>query len=419
MVLGTNNSLPSAGTIAMPLADTTVRNAKPGEKPRKLSDGGGLHLLVTLTGSRLWRMQYRFEGRQKMLTFGAYPYVTLLEAREKRDAAKTLLAKGIDPGEQARLDKLTKHVRDANTFNLVADEYLAKMERERKSEGTLIKTRWLLDFARADIGDRPIAEIKPAEVLAVLRKIEARGRYESARRLRGTMGAIFRYAIATLRAESDPTYALQGALTTPIVTPRAAIIDEMDFGALLRAIDGFYGQPVTLAALRLMALLFPRPGELRQAEWREFNLEKAEWVLPPARMKMRRPHRCPLPRQAIDLLADLHRVSGHGRGGLVFPSIRTVLRPISENTLNAALRRLGYGKDEVTAHGFRATASTLLNESGLWHPDAIERQLAHVEGNEVRRAYARGEHWDERVRMMQWWADRLDELRASRTSRSV
>jgi integrase len=239
--------------------------------------------------------------------------------------------------------------------------------------------------------------------------VELSGRRESARRVRSTIGAVFRYAIATARTEVDPTAALKGALASPVTIPRAAVTEPKKLGALLRAIDGFDGQPATRAALKLMALVFPRPGELRAAEWTEFDFNKAQWTIPASRAKMRRPHSVPLPPQAITILEDLRRFTG--RGKLAFPSVRTVLRPISENTLNAALRRLGYAQDEATSHGFRATASTLLNECGLWHPDAIERQLAHVEGNAVRRAYARGEHWEERVRMMAWWANYLDELR--------
>lgn len=222
---------------------------------------------------------------------------------------------------------------------------------------------------------------------------------------------MFRYAIATARAEIDPTFALRDALTKPVVTPRAAVTDPKALGALLRAIDWFDGQPTVRAALRLMAPLFPRPGELRAAEWNEFDFGKAVWTIPAARAKMRRPHRVPLATQAVAILDQLKRISG--RCELLFPGVRAPDRPISDNTLNAALRRLGYGKEEATAHGFRATASSLLNECGKWHPDAIERQLAHVENNDVRRAYARGEHWDERVKMMQWWADNLDELKAS------
>jgi integrase len=246
-------------------------------------------------------------------------------------------------------------------------------------------------------------------VLAALQKVERRGRHETARRLRSTIGSVFRYAVATARADNDPTFALRGALTTPVVKPRAAVTDPRAFGALLRAIDGFDGQPTTHAALKLMTLLFPRPGELRMAEWSEFDLDDAVWTIPATRTKMRRAHRVPLSRQAVAILKALGEVTGNGR--LVFPCVRTVARPISENTLNAALRRLGYSKDQATAHGFRATASTLLNESGKWNADAIERQLAHVENNDVRRAYARGEHWDERVQMMAWWADYLDSLK--------
>ncbi len=246
-------------------------------------------------------------------------------------------------------------------------------------------------------------------MLAVLRKVEVRGRHETARQLRSTIGSVFRYAIATARADNDPTFALRGALTTPKVKPRAAVTDPKAVGALVRSVWGYDGQPATKAALQLMAYLFPRPGELRLAEWPEFDLEAAVWSIPAQRMKMRRPHKVPLPPQAIAILTQLRDMTGHGK--LVFPSAWSQLRPISDNTLNAALRRLGYSQDEATAHGFRATASSLLNESGLWHADAIERQLAHEDADAVRRAYARAEFWDERVRMMQWWADKLDALR--------
>jgi len=239
--------------------------------------------------------------------------------------------------------------------------------------------------------------------------VEARGNYETAQRMRSTISRIFRYAVVTARAESDPAQPLQGALTTPKVTHRADILNPIDFGAMLRAIDDYRGQPSTQIALRLMAYLFPRPGELRQARWEEFDLDAALWTTPAERAKMRREHRKPLPSQAIDLLRELQDLTGFGT--LAFPATNSVKRPMSENTLNAALRRLGYTKDEVTSHGFRATASTLLNESTRWSRDAIERELGHVEGNDVRRAYARGEHLDERRAMIQWWADRCDALR--------
>ena len=393
----------------MPLNDATIRAAKPADKDRKLSDGGGLHLLVTRAGGRLWRMNYRFAGKQKTLAFGAYPAVSLADARERRDEAKRLLAAGTDPSDQARQQKAVALVNAANTFGAIADEYLDKIRRDGRADVTVGKASWVLDFARPALGNRPVAEISAAEILAVLRKVEGRGTYETAHRLRSTIGSVIRYAIATCRAENDPTIALQRALTTRTHKPRAAQTDVTGFGRLLRSIEAFTGQPSTHAALRLMALLFPRPGELRMAEWPEFDLDAAIWTIPAERTKMRREHRKPLPRQAVAILRDLHALTGNHP--LVFPSVRTWRRPISENTLNAALRRLGYGKDEATAHGFRATASTLLNESGKWNPDAIEREQGRIESNEVRRAYARGLHWDERVKMMQWWADRCDRLR--------
>jgi len=393
----------------MPLTDTTVRKSRPGNRPRKLSDGGGLHLLLTPSGGRLWRLQYRFAGKQKMVAFGTYPEVSLAEARAKRDEAKKALESGVDPAANARLEKLTKQLSQACTFSVVADGYIAKLKAQNRAQATMKKVEWLLDFAKPLLGNRPIAEIKSAEVLVVLRQVEKRGRLETARRLRSTIGSVFRYAIATTRAEHDPTVALAGALATPTITPRAAILDSQKFGGLLRAIETFDGQPTTKAALKLMALLFPRPGELRAAQWQEFDLDQAIWTIPAERTKMRRPHRSPLPKQALDILRDLNQITG--RSDLLFPSVLTVRRSISENTMNGALRRLGYAKDEMTAHGFRAVASTMLNEAGQWHADAIERQLGHVEGNDIRRAYARGEHWGERVRMLSWWADHLDILR--------
>ncbi|MBI1330929.1 MAG: tyrosine-type recombinase/integrase, partial [Alphaproteobacteria bacterium] len=303
------------------------------------------------------------------------------------------------------------------TFRVIAEEHLARVEKEGRADTTITKTKWLLEFAYPLIGDLPITQVGAPAVLNVLRQVEARGRYESARRLRSTIGTVFRYAIATARAETDPTIALRDALIRPKVTSRAAITEPKAFGGLLRAIDSFEGQPETRAALKLLALLFPRPGELRLAEWNEFDIEKAVWNIPAARMKMRRPHRVPLARQTSALLKALREISDGG--AFLFPSIRTNERPISDGTLNAALRRLGYSKDEVTPHGFRATASSLLNESGKWHPDAIERQLAHVESDDVRRAYARGEHWNERVEMMQWWADYLDKIKKTQSKELV
>lgn len=392
----------------MALTDIACRNAKARNALYKLSDGGGLQLWVQPNGAKLWRLAYRFGGKQKLLAFGAYPMFSLADARRARDGAKRTLALDKDPSQVKRATKAAQASGEA-TFRAIAGEYLAKLKREGRANITLLKREWLLSFAYPLIGSRDIKEISAAEVLTVLRAVEQRGHHETARRLRSTIGSVFRYGVATARAENDPTFALRGALTTPMVKPRAAVTDPRAFGALLRTIDGFDGQPTTHAALKLMALLFPRPGELRMAEWSEFDFDVAVWTIPAARTKMRRPHRVPLSRQAVAILKELGEVTGNGT--LVFPCVRTVARPISENTLNAALRRLGYSKDQATAHGFRATASTLLNESGKWNADAIERQLAHVENNDVRRAYARGEHWDERVKMMTWWADYQDDLK--------
>ena len=287
---------------------------------------------------------------------------------------------------------------------------LAKKRRDGKAATTLHKNEWALTFARPALGDRPIAEIGAADVLNVLRQVEARGRHDTAVRLRALIGQVFRYAIATARAENDPTFALRGALTTPKTKHRPAIIDPAELGAFLRTLDGFNGQPETLAALRLLPLVFTRPGELRMAEWAEFDLAKAVWTIPASRTKMRREHQVPLSRQALAILSELRALTGSRR--LVFPGLRSPENPISENTLNAALRRLGYSHDELTAHGFRATASTLLNESGKFSADAIERALAHQDPDPVRRAYARGVFWKERVEMAEWWADYLDRLKA-------
>ena len=391
------------------LNDTRIRNAKPGERDYKLTDFDGLYLLIRTNGSRLWRFAYRFGGKQKQIALGAYPQVTLAEARERRDAARKLLAAAKDPSVERRLEKIAKAA-GGNSFREVAEEFLGKQRREGRSEATLSKNRWLLEPAFAAFGDRAIGEVTAPELLHALRKFELRGRYESARRLRTVAGMIFRYAIATGRATRDIALDLRGALTTPKVNHRAAITDPKELGALLRAIEGYSGQPTTRLALQLSALLFVRPGELRLARWKEIDFEKAVWTVPAETMKMKRPHRVPLSRQAIVIFRELHGMTGQGE--YVFPAVNSFRRPMSNNTLNAALRRLGYAKDEISVSGFRATASTLLNEMGRWNPDAIERQLAHMEENDVRRAYMHAaEFWNERVEMMQVWADYLDELR--------
>lgn len=386
----------------MALSDAQLRTLKPGATARKVSDGGGLHVLVTPQGSRLWRLAYRHGGKQKLLALGSYPAVSLADARARRDEAKQLLASGIDPTVEAKAEKARKRAASADTFGAIADEFLAKVEREGKADATLKKKRWLISLAVPDIGKRPISEITAPEILVALRKVEALGNYETARRLRAVIGQVFRYAIATSRAANDPTFGLRGALVAPKVTHRAALTDWPGFEGMLRAVWGYLGTRETRAALKLMAILYPRPGELRQAEWTEFDLDKAVWSIPASRSKMRREHRKPLPALAVDILRELRNHTGNRR--LAFPSIQSPERPLSENTLNAALRRLGYSNTEATSHGFRATASTLLNESGRWSADAIEAELGHFGADEVRRAYHRAAYWDERVRMADWWA---------------
>jgi integrase len=393
----------------MSLSDLAIRRAKPDtNRTIKLSDGGGLQLWITPRGSKLWRIAYRFDGKQKKLALGPYPVVTLAEAREQLEIAKRLLIRNIDPSTNRKDERRIAVERQADTFELIARELLEKKTNEGKAPKTMQKLEWLLSLVLPDIGHLPITEIDAPEVLAALRVVEARGRLETAHRLRGVIGEVFRYAVATARASGDPTAALRGALVIPKVTHRPAITDEAELGGLLRAIAGYAGAPEVRIALQLLALTFVRPGELRKATWTEVDMDKAIWSIPAERMKMGRPHRVPLAKPTLQLLSKLRRLSGHLE--LLFPGARSSARPMSDNTLNAALRRIGYSKDEMTAHGFRATASTILNESGLWNPDAIEAQLAHVENNAIRRAYARAQYWDERVRMMDWWAQKIETL---------
>lgn len=394
----------------MGLSAFAVAKAKGRERPYKLADAEGLYLFVTPDGRRYWRMNFRFEGKQRTLSFGVFPDVGLAGARAKRDAARRIIASGQDPAAVKKRDAMQARMEASSAFKAVAEEWLDKATREGRAEVTLGKLKWLLDFAYPTLGSRKISEITAPELLAVLRVIEKRGHYETARRLRSTCGQVFRYAIATGLAERDPSADLRGALITPKVKHRAAILEPLAAGALLRAIEDYSGYAVTRNALRLAAHTFARPGEVRQAEWSEFDVDKGLWVIPAGKTKMRKAHRVPLSRQALAVVEELRPVSGHRRH--LFPAQGGRDRPMCENTLNLALRRMGFDGDTMTAHGFRAMASTLLNEQGKWNPDAIERQLGHAESDDVRRAYARGEHWAERVEMMQDWSDYLDQLRA-------
>lgn len=393
----------------MMLTQLKITSAKPMAKPYNLADGQGLVLIVQTTGSKLWRFRYRYGGVQKTLHLGPWPTISLVDAREKCREARRAIAAGFDPVLEKKRAKITAKFAVATTFKDVALEWIAKCEREGRADVTLDKIRWLLGMAYPLIGTLPINSITPAETLAVLRKVETKGRYESARRMRSVLSRIFRYGIATARCDRDVAADLRGALTTPRTTHHAAITDPREVGILLKTIETYTGQAVTRIAMRLSPHLFVRPGELRQAEWSEIDVDKAIWSIPAERMKMRRPHKVPLSRQVLEMLEELREITGHRQH--LFPCMGRPRKPMSENGVNQALRRLGYESGEMTAHGFRAMAATLLNEMGCWHPDAIERQLAHQEMSSVRRAYARGEYWDERVAMMQHWSDYLDGLR--------
>lgn len=393
----------------MRLTDLALRNAKPRDNPYKLFDGGGLHLIVNPGGSRIWRLAYRFAGKANQLSFGPYPLVSLAEARQKRDEAKKLLLDGKDPSTTRKLEKVNAALAQGNTFGLLAGEYIERLERRGASERTLAKNRWLLEtLAGPALGDRPIGEITPVEILAVLQRVERSGRHESARRLRGSIGSVFRFAIATLRAEHDPTSALRDALERPKVTHRAALTDPKKLGGRMRAMDEYDGWPTLKAAMLFTALTFARPGEVRGARWAEIDFGKAVWNIPAERMKMRRAHVVPLSRQALAVLAEIRPLAGVSE--LVFPSIRSNKKVLSDNAMNSALRRMGFTQDEMTAHGFRASASSILNERGH-SSDVIEAALGHLDQNEVRRAYNRATYWPERVTLMQVWADLLDEFR--------
>ena len=403
----------------MPLSDSAIREAKPRDKAYKLSDSEGLYLQVSTSGAKLWRWKYRIHGKEKKLAIGAYPSVTLKQAREKRNAAKASLALGKDPSREKQRQAMLDRHEAGNTFGLIAAEWVHLKKNNGKDSwapATAAKNEWLLEELAPALGNLPIADILPVEVLNAVRKIEARGKVESARRALQVAGGVFRYAVATTRLLSDPTRDLKGALRAPDVKHRAAILDPVKLGELLRAIDGYEGHFTTKFALEIVPHVFLRPGELRFAQWSEVDFDKAVWSIPAERTKMRKPHHVPLSRQSLSILQRLHAV--RLSDGYLFPSIRSHTRPMSENTLNAALRRLGYASDEVCAHGFRATASTLLNEAlhpktghPMWSADAIEKALAHGDSDKVRAAYHRSVHWPERVEMAAWWSDYLDTLR--------
>src|SRR5258708_6693235 len=400
----------------MPLTEIAVRNAKARAKPVRLFDSRGLYLEIAPSGGKWWRFKYRFTEKEKRLSLGVYPEVSLKAARAKRDEARRLLTDGVDPSEHRQQGKSALALKAANSFETVAREWFAKFsENWVDTHSTKIIRRLERDLFPW-LGARPINSITAVDLLTALRRIESRGALETAHRAMQNCGQVFRYAVATGRAERDPTGDLRGALPPVKEKHHASIRDPKAIGALLRAIDGYEGSLVTKCALRLAPLLFVRPGELRRGEWTEFNLDAAEWRIPAERMKMREQHIVPLSTQAVAILRELYALTGARR--YVFPGARTNGRPLSENTVNAGLRRLGYAKDEMTGHGFRSMASTHLNEHGR-HRDAIERQLAHAERDDVRAAYNFAEHLPERRRMMQAWADYLDGLKAGAKVTSI
>jgi integrase len=394
----------------MPLTDTAIKNAKPGGKTVRLFDGGGMYLEISPAGGKWWRLKYRYDGKEKRLSLGVYPEVSLKDARQRREDARKLLARDIDPSVNRRAVKAARIERAGNSFEVVAREWFAKYSPNWAPANAEKIIRRLENDAFPWIGGRAVAEITAPELLSVMRRIESRGALESAHRIRGYCGRVFRYAIATGRAERDPSSDLKGALPPAKKNHRAAITEPSQAAGLLRAIDGYQGEFVTKCALRLAPLVFVRPGELRKAEWAEIDLDKAEWNIPPGRMKMREPHLVPLSIQAVAILRELQPLTGRGR--YVFPGARTNGRPMSDNAILAALRRMGFAKDEMSGHGFRAMARTILDEVLGVRPDFIEHQLAHAVRDPNGRAYNRTAHLAERKKMMQSWADYLDKLKA-------
>ncbi|MDB6086855.1 MAG: integrase [Gammaproteobacteria bacterium] len=390
------------------LNDTMIRTIKPGQKPQKLFDTGGLYLLLQPNDARYWRLKYRLHGIEKTLSLGVYPEVSLKQARERREKLRQQIANDIDPSGARKAEKRA----DAQSFKSVALEWhQQRVATWSKGYATQLMHRMNKNLFPW-IGSKPIAKMTAADFLDCLQRIEKRGAVEMAHRARGTCSDVMRFAVATRRAERDPTVDLRGAIAPTKRKHLASIKDPKGIGDLMRAIDGYVGRSeVVNAAVRLIPLVFTRTCEMRKAEWSEFDLDNAQWKVPPERMKRRFPQIVPLSTQAIKILRDLLPITGPN--GLVFPSIRSGSRPISDGTINAALRMMGYTGDHMTGHGFRSMASTILNEQG-WHPDAIERQLSHAEKNTVRGIYNYAEYLPIRREMMQAWADYLDALRKNK-----
>lgn len=398
----------------MALSDTSIRNARARERARKLYDERGLYLLITPEGHRWWRLKYRFNAKEKLISLGRYPEIGLKQARQRRDEARKLLAEGIDPSAERKSKK--SKLEPSGSFETVAREWFEKFSSTWAATHAQTVIRRLEANAFPTIGTKPVADVTPVELLTVLRRVEARGAVSTAHRIKQIVGQVFRFAIATGRASRDPSADLRGALAPERERHFGALTNPSDVAGLMRAIGGYQGSFVVKCALHFSALTFGRPGEIRRAEWNEIDIGESLWRISAERMKMRREHLVPLSRQALSILQRLQPLTGNGI--YVFPNGRVATRPMSENAITAALRYMGYESGQMTAHGFRTLASTLLNEQG-WPADAIERQLAHVERDAVRGAYNRAEYLSERRRMMQAWADYLDELVTGTTSVSI
>lgn len=406
------------------LTDTAIKQAKPKDKAYKIFDGGGLFLLVNKNGSKYWRLKYRTNGKEKLLALGVYPLISLKEAREKRFEAKKQIAQGIDPNDHKKAEKRAQREIADNSFEAVGYEWL-EMKRLSWSEVHARKVEWMLTSNLFPwLGKRPIAEIDPPELLATLRRIESRGALETAKRVKQVAGQVFRYAVATGRANRDPSQDLKDALATPIKSHHAAVTEPKEVGPLLLALDGYQGTPIVRTALKLAPLTFVRPGELRHARWADVNIDTAEWIIPGRKMKglkrkenERPDHIIPLSTQAIEALREIYPLTGTGE--YVFPSARSTKRPMSDNAVLSALRRLDIPKDQMTGHGFRAMARTILDEKLGYRADWIEHQLAHGVKDVHGRAYNRTKHLDKRREMMQAWADYLDQLRLQANSTNV
>jgi integrase len=391
----------------MALTDTTVKNSKPEAKQYRLADGQAMYLLVKPNGKKYWRLDYTLHGKRKTYAIGPYPIVSLKKAREKRDEAKRLIFEGIDPVQQRQQVKLRQVDAAKNSFQSVALDWFLKNESAwTKGHSRTISGRLDLNLLPW-LGKRPISEITAPEILRVLRRVENRGAIETAHRCKTIVSQVFRYAIATGVADRDPAADLKGALSPTQPKRMAAITDPDGVADLLRAISGYQGGIVTRCALKFSAMTFGRPGEIRHAEWSEINWIKKEWLILGDKMKSGRDHTVPISNQVMEVLREIHPLTGQGR--YIFPSLRTGSRPMSNNTVLAALRRMGFTKEEMTPHGFRSMASTLLHENG-WKHEIIELQLAHSRRDKVSAAYDRSRRLPERKVMMQWWADLLQEI---------